>query len=110
MNQNHLQLNCWSTYSELVKDKGWTESTGNDICLELCQFEDAPWNEVNNGKPITPNKLARMLKPFKVKPRQTWSTNTGKNRRLYQIKDVEQAYAPYNPSTSDRSDRSDRPL
>ena len=86
------------------KDKGWSESTGNDICRELCQFEDAPWSEVNNGKPITPNKLARMLKPFKVKPKQTWSAGTGKNRRLYQIKDVEQAYAPYNPSTSDRSD------
>jgi hypothetical protein len=65
---------------------------------------------VNNGKPITPNKLARMLKPFKVKPKQAWSADTGKNRRLYQIKDVEQAYAPYNPSTSDRSDRDDSPL
>jgi hypothetical protein len=91
------------------KDNCWDEASGNDICRELCQFEDAPWNEVNNGKPITPNKLARMLKPFKVKPKQTWSSETG-NHRLYQIKDVEQAYAPYNSSVSDRSDRDDSSL
>jgi hypothetical protein len=30
------------------KDKGWREFIGNDICRELCQFEDAPWSEVNN--------------------------------------------------------------
>jgi putative DNA primase/helicase len=91
------------------KDSGWSEASGNDICRKLCQFEDGPWIEVNNGKPITPNKLAKMLKCFKVKPKQIWDSEK-KNRRLYQIKDVKEAYAPYNPSTSDRSDRDDSSL
>ena len=47
-----------------------------------------------------------MLKCFKVRPKQIWDSEK-KNRRLYQIKDVEQAYAPYNSSIGDRSDRDD---
>ena len=44
-----------------------------------------------------------------MKPKQIWDSEK-KNRRLYQIKDVKEAYAPYNPSTSDRSDRDDSSL
>jgi putative DNA primase/helicase len=90
---------------QVSKNHCWEEASGKDICQQLCQIEDAPWKEVSNGRSITPNKLAKMLKPFKVEPKQTWSSETG-NRRLYQIKHVLEAYTPYHAQESARSDSS----
>ena len=38
------------------------------LTSELCKLSERPWGEINRGKPLTENKLAGMLKPFKVKP------------------------------------------
>ncbi len=34
----------------------------------LVQLEDRPWPEWKSGKPLTQNQLARLLKPFQIKP------------------------------------------
>jgi hypothetical protein len=34
----------------------------------LCAMEDKPWAELSQGKPITPNQLARLLKGFGIRP------------------------------------------
>ena len=50
------------------------EATGHDkvssvnLATSLSQQEGRPWAEWSRGKPLTANKLARLLKPFKVNP------------------------------------------
>jgi len=34
----------------------------------LATLEESPWAEWNRGQPITPPRLARLLRPFKVRP------------------------------------------
>lgn len=39
------------------------------ICEELARREDRPWPEYRDGRPITPVQLARLLKPYRITPR-----------------------------------------
>lgn len=36
------------------------------LVRHLIEIEASPWAEFNNGKPITANRLSRLLKPFKI--------------------------------------------
>ncbi len=38
------------------------------LALDLGKLKERPWGEISHGKPMTGNKLAKMLKPFKIKP------------------------------------------
>ena len=40
------------------------------IAERLAKMEDRPWPAFAHGKPITPHGIARLLKPFNVRPRQ----------------------------------------
>ena len=66
-----------------------------DLVDKLINLEDAPWGEWNRGKPMTPNGLARMLKPFDLKPRQV--RIYGKQQRGYVIEDLEKVFTRYIP-------------
>jgi hypothetical protein len=39
-----------------------------ELVTALTEIETSPWGEWNNGKPITPSKLARLLRPFDISP------------------------------------------
>jgi putative DNA primase/helicase len=39
------------------------------LCDELAQLEERPWSAWRHGKPLTPNQLARLLRPYKVESR-----------------------------------------
>jgi hypothetical protein len=41
-----------------------------EIIDELLKREDAPWQEWHKGKPITQAAIARLLKPFGIRPKQ----------------------------------------
>ena len=38
------------------------------LVTELVKLTERPWGEVNHGRPLTANKLAKLLKHFKIKP------------------------------------------
>ena len=38
------------------------------LVKELVKLKERPWGEVNRGKELTENKLARLLRPFKIAP------------------------------------------
>ena len=38
------------------------------LVKELVKLKERPWCELNHGKELTENKLARLLKPFKIAP------------------------------------------
>jgi Protein of unknown function (DUF3631) len=40
------------------------------IAHSLNQMESRPWPDFNRGAPITPTNIAKLLKPFKIFPRQ----------------------------------------
>jgi hypothetical protein len=40
------------------------------LCSILATLEQRPWAEWNHGRPINPNKLSRLLKPYKVASRK----------------------------------------
>lgn len=39
------------------------------ICEELARREDRPWPEFRDGRPISPVQLAKLLKPYRITPR-----------------------------------------
>lgn len=61
-----------------------------DLVTLLCDIEDSPWSDWG-GKPITGRRLASMLRPYKVKPR-----NEG-GWRGYFASDFTDAWARYAP-------------
>jgi hypothetical protein len=42
--------------------------SSEDLCNTLAADKASPWAEWSNGKPITQNKLARLLSPYGIKP------------------------------------------
>jgi len=52
---------------DLFADRGWPDRfASQEIADHLAGLEGKPWPDFRNGKPITANQLARLLKPFKI--------------------------------------------
>lgn len=67
-------------------------STG-DILKELHEMEDRPWPEWNRGKEISARQVARLLKPYNIKPK-VLHFHYGKSRG-YERDMLEDAFARY---------------
>jgi putative DNA primase/helicase len=62
----------------------------------LLGIEDGPWADYNRGRGLTVNGLAKLLKPFSIKPR---TIRVGdKTPKGYRLADLEDAFARYLPS------------
>lgn len=64
-------------------------------CAELGKMEESPWQEWRQGKPITPNQLATLLRPYGIRPgtvRQGNATAKGYYREAF-----DDAWARYLP-------------
>ncbi len=59
---------------------------------KLVAMEDHPWPEWNRGKPIKSRQIARLLKPFGIRPKDLYG-----GRKGYQISDFTDAFARYIP-------------
>ena len=66
-------------------------------------MEDRPWGEWKRGKPLSGVSLARLLKPFGIKPIQL--KEDGQNKRGYELKQFEDDLAryTYQPHTPNRN-------
>lgn len=53
---------------QIFKSKGLDRLSSADLAAALADIETSPWCEWSHGKPLTPGKLARLLKPFEVSP------------------------------------------
>ena len=80
---------------------GDTEKMSSSDLLEgLNAKEESPWSEWN-GKPLTPRGLAKMLKPFGVKPTSVRiGDSTPKGYEINAFKDVWRRYTPNLSATS----------
>lgn len=72
----------------------------------LCQRTEEPWNRLNNGQPITPEKLSSLLRPYDIKPRLSLD-RTCRGYYADAFRDAWKSYTPGNPSNL--SDLSARP-
>ena len=52
----------------IFAERGTDRLPSAGLCDALAALEDRPWVEWKAGKPITPNGLSRLLKPFAVRP------------------------------------------
>jgi hypothetical protein len=59
---------------------------------------ERPWCEINHGKPLTQNGLARKLKPFGLKTK-TLRGEGGQSKR-YEISDLNDTFERYSPPSS----------
>ena len=67
-----------------------------DLKERLDELESSPWGDYGGGKGISTNKLAALLRPFEVRPRQGWTQN-GNNTRGYWLKDLIKLFEVYIP-------------
>jgi uncharacterized protein DUF3631 len=75
--------------------KGQDRITTADLLYHILEMEDRPWAEWRHGKPIAAHGIARLLKPFGVRP--VVFRSGGGTPRGYTLADVENAFAPYTP-------------
>lgn len=68
------------------------------LAEELGELEGRPWATWSNGRCITQNALANMLRPFGIKPRELWfgtGRENGANYRGYERQAFRQAFLRY---------------
>ncbi len=83
---------------QLFAGKGSVAMRSRDLCAGLATYDERPWPEWRNGKPITPTQLARALSPFKVRPTTIrFSDNGGGTDKGYLKEAFVDAWSRYVP-------------
>jgi hypothetical protein len=65
----------------------------DELVHRLVALEDAPWSELQKGKPLTQHRLADLLHDFRIKPTQT--KIDGRNRNGFHLEWFEPVFAAY---------------
>ena len=69
--------------------------SSSELVSKLVEIEDSPWLEYNNGRAITPHKLAFLLKEYKI---TTFQKNVnGHNTKHYNFEAFADIFARYIP-------------
>ncbi|MGO9057299.1 MAG: DUF3631 domain-containing protein [Candidatus Binataceae bacterium] len=81
-----------------IFDTDNSESIGStELCNKLVELELSPWATVSKGRPLTPAKLARLLKPYNVFVKKQARIN------CYVAGDFADAFARYLADPTDQS-------
>lgn len=54
---------------KIFEEQGMDRISSSDLVGYLIEYKDRPWAEWRRGNPITQNSLARLLRPYKIKPK-----------------------------------------
>lgn len=79
---------------ELFDERRTDRLASADIVEALGQREDRPWCEWSKGRPITARQVAKLLRPFGIRPKQY---RDGEKTRGYRLEDCEDAFSRYIP-------------
>lgn len=82
----------------IFEELGAEEIRSSRLCGRLAAREDRPWAEISSGNPITPRKLADLLRPFGIAPRHRRDGN------VYRKADFVDAWSRYLPAEVDLGD------
>jgi len=69
----------------------------DELLAHLTALEESPWGEWRQGRPLSKNQLARLLKPFGIHSRPVRRQKSVK--RGYQQSDFEEAFRRYLPAS-----------
>jgi hypothetical protein len=86
-----LLRDTMEVFAEQAKDR----MQSSELVAALIEMEDRPWPEWRHGKPMTATSLARLLKPFGLKPRKMRLGHYTLNG--YQRSELEAAHVRYCP-------------
>ena len=53
---------------QIFLGKSATQRSSKDLCVDLSTYDERPWPDWRQGRPMTENQLARVLRPFGVRP------------------------------------------
>ena len=70
-----------------------TEIRSADLVQRLIELEGRPWAELSHGKPLTQNRLARLLKPLAIGPGNVGPENS--RARGYKRNQFQEAFERY---------------
>lgn len=83
-----------------VNFDGRDRLSSKDLVAGLVEMEDSPWAELNHGREITPNTVARLLRKFDIAPRTIRGEgNTFKGYLRDSFQDAWTRYVVSDPST-----------
>ena len=80
---------------QIFVGKSALQRSSKDLCFDLGTYDERPWPEWRQGRPMTENQLARVLRPFGIRPaviREGAATPRGYSRKAF-----EGAWARYLP-------------
>jgi putative DNA primase/helicase len=66
--EEDIETDLLTDIRELVREEKKNHVQSAVLVKELLKMKERPWGEINRGKEMTENKLARLLKPFKIMP------------------------------------------
>lgn len=78
---------------EILNKRRATHIGTTDLVGELVTLEGQPWAEWRNGRPITSHGVARLMRPFSIRPRNT--RDMGAVLKGYHLADVQAAFIRY---------------
>jgi hypothetical protein len=79
-----------------ISDEGKVDCISSaDLTGKLAAEPDSEWAEWKSGKPITQNQLSRLLRPFRIHPRQVRTGIGDKQVRGYAFSQFEDAWNRY---------------
>jgi hypothetical protein len=76
--------------------KGTDRLSSDDLVKHLESLDERPWPELNKGKPITKNGLARLLRPFGISS-GTVRVAGERTAKGYYLSTFDDAFARYLP-------------
>jgi hypothetical protein len=84
---------------DVFDERGGSVLFSEELLEQLVRKEESPWSDYKQGKPLTKNGLARLLKAFEIRPAGTIRVGdrTGKG---YQRPDFEDTWNRYLPFTT----------
>ena len=79
--------------AEMLERRNGDKIGSANLCAELYALEESPWAEWRRGSPITPRGVAKLLKPFGIKP------NRDRAGSYYPLRGFADALNRYLPGT-----------
>jgi putative DNA primase/helicase len=80
----------------LFTERGVDRLASAEIVDALSTMEDRPWPEWRRGQPITARQLARLLKPFEIRPKKI-RFDADTTAQGYELEDMVDAFSRYIP-------------
>lgn len=81
---------------DAFRERGVARIFTEDLLADLCAREDRPWREWRHGNRLTAIQLAKLLKPFGIRPRSM--RDGGGNAKGYELAAFADAFGRYLPA------------